>query len=127
MVFFGYIHNDLHAANVAIRDENNLDTKAVIIDFGLTRKLPTRPDNKLLFDQLLVSQLYALIEPCNENNCPDKTMVWPTCGFKGKKLEKLCDGLIATEIYSLRNNTSNIWESLLNAFEIESFEISITE
>ena len=110
MVYHGFLHNDLHVDNIAI---NVKTQKATVIDFGLTVQLPTPPDNKLLFDQLLLAQLYALIEPCNENNCPDKSQDWPNCGFEGNSLEKICDGPIVNQIYQIRNNKSKIW-NLLN-------------
>jgi serine/threonine protein kinase len=109
MVYHGYLHNDLHVDNIAL----NLQTKqATVIDFGLTVKLSYSPDNKLLFDQLLLAQLYALIEPCNKNNCPGDKEDWPSCGFNGDTLEEICDGPIANEIYTIRNNESRIWDTL---------------
>ena len=106
MVFHGYLHNDLHVDNIAVNVKTN---KATIIDFGLTMKLPNPPDNKLLFDQLLLAQLYALIEPCNENNFPvDKR----DCGLEEEVLSEICDGPIVEEIYAIRNDKSKIWYTL---------------
>ena len=93
-IYNGYIHNDLHVGNIA----KNLSQDAfVLIDFGFTQNIgdflkapgvsvgaPIQPvasnDRKrILFNQILIAQLYALIEHCNSNNYDVKCDDAPLC------------------------------------------------
>ena len=63
MVSIGLVHNDLHLQNIGALADGTM----VLIDFGLTQVIkPIMGDT--LFFQVVMAQLYALIDPCNSNN-----------------------------------------------------------
>lgn len=107
-IYNGYIHNDLHIGNIA----KNLNQNAfVLIDFGFTQnigdflKAPSvapgvsagahlQPvaDNdrkRILFNQILIAQLYALIEHCNSNNYDIDCIDAPLCTKKVPKCKRI--------------------------------------
>lgn len=110
-VFKGFVHNDIHTDNIAFNSKRN----PILIDFGLTVKIPT-PVNNIVFNQILISQLYAIIDPCNINNCPNysKKDLWPNCGWNSKFIGDICKegGFIIDTIYSLRQNNFSIYNKL---------------
>lgn len=112
MVSHGYLHNDLHIGNVAV----NIRTKmATVIDFGLTKKLETLPREEMLFNQIVLAQLYAILDPCNTNNCSLKSEEWPQC-YSDEYLSMICQGPISDEIYKIRTNESELWSTLKSTF-----------
>ena len=87
-VYNGFIHNDLHTGNIAKKYGSD---DFILIDFGFTQKIsslsplsppvldalgkPITSNQEIIFNQILIAQLYALVEHCNSNNfnikCPD--------------------------------------------------------
>lgn len=77
-IYNGCVHNDLHAGNIAKDMRGNF----ILIDFGLTQNIagilktpiisgqsiPPNNPIRVLFNQVLIAQLYALTEHCNRNN-----------------------------------------------------------
>ena len=77
-IYNGYVHNDLHAGNIA----KDMSGNFILIDFGFTQNIggflktpfvsgqPIISNNprRVLFNQVLIAQLYALTEHCNGNN-----------------------------------------------------------
>lgn len=99
MVKAGFLHNDLHIGNVAI---NASTREATVIDFGLTQKIEP-PEENIVINQIVLAQLYAIIDPCNKNNC-DEPDNWPEC-FSSDHVGSLChdEGPITIAIYNIRN------------------------
>lgn len=60
----GILHNDLHADNVMADDAG----RAVLIDFDLSSVIKP-PKDPAIEDQLVLAQLYALIDSCNSTTC----------------------------------------------------------
>lgn len=58
----GLLHNDLHQGNIG-----RLGGRMVMFDFGLTERIPVIQDDHV-FLQVVMAQLYALIEPCSKEN-----------------------------------------------------------
>ena len=104
-VYHGYVHNDLHWGNVAMHIDNE---EPVLIDFGLTQKMETSVE-VISFNQIVLSQLYALMDVCNTNNClPEHE--WPNCGMN---YGDICSNDIIVEtIYNLRNGRQELWNSI---------------
>lgn len=98
MVYYGYVHNDVHRGNVA---RCVTTREPILIDFGFTQKLGYIPD-RICFNQILMAQLYALMDACNVNNC-----------VSGDCAERLCqkEEPIAT-IYQLRQGQTYIYDQL---------------
>lgn len=63
MVSIGLLHNDLHLDHIGVLENGTM----VLIDFGQTQNIgPLMSDT--LFLQVVMAQLYALIDPCNFHN-----------------------------------------------------------
>ena len=93
MIDAGYVHNDLHLGNVAYA--NN---QALIVDFGFVEKI-----NKVtgtVRRQLIIAQLYALCDHCNDDN-----YVFVT-DEEGDEVTFGCE-FIAEHIYNLKRNEKN--------------------
>ena len=114
-VYNGFIHNDLHTGNIAKKYSSN---DFILIDFGFTQEIsrltppsapvldasgkPITSNQEIIFNQILIAQLYALVEHCNSNNfnikCPDapvcreKIQVCPkSTQFSKKNRKKVCN------------------------------------
>lgn len=103
LVGVGIIHNDLHTGNIG----RLMDGGMTIIDFGFTIKIDP-PKNKTIFSQLLMAQLYALIDPCNINNRVD--------------CDK--DSPIIDVIYYIRQNNQKYIDSLWNIAKLAQREFA---
>jgi hypothetical protein len=108
-VINGFVHNDIHTDNIAMNSRG----EPILIDFGLTVEIPT-PLDVITFNQILIAQLYAIVDPCNINNCPkySEKQKHPNCGFTSKHIGNLCQGHILDVIYHLRNNKSYMYDKL---------------
>lgn len=89
----GILHNDLHAGNVMANDAG----RAVLIDFDLSSVI--KPKDPAIEDQLVLAQLYALIDSCNSNTrmnicLEDEPEDQP--------------GTIASEIYAIRQRARKL-------------------
>ncbi len=113
-VYNGFIHNDLHTGNIAKKYRSD---DFILIDFGFTQEIsqltppvvpvvsvagasskPITSNQEIIFNQILIAQLYALVEHCNSNNfnikCPDapvckeKIQVCPKSAQNSKKKRK---------------------------------------
>jgi tRNA A-37 threonylcarbamoyl transferase component Bud32 len=90
MVHHGFLHNDLHVGNI-------MKTKAntpVIVDFDLMRKVRP-PYSKVIRDQLVMAQLYAIIDPANTHN-------HLSAKWLSHQTEQLVNGPIVDAIYKIR-------------------------
>jgi len=68
LVRAGILHNDLHVGNVGVvRSKTGRVTNVVIYDFGLAREIKP-PTDVVVFEQIVLAQLYAMADPCNINN-----------------------------------------------------------
>lgn len=69
----GFLHNDLHQANVMVKDG-----QALVIDIGMMRHMPISNSLKLdrdIMDCIFFAQTAALVDNCNENTkCPTQTI-----------------------------------------------------
>lgn len=64
----GLLHNDLHHGNMG-----RIDGRVRLIDFGLTKQIDP-PTDQTVYLQLVIAQLYALVDPCNTNNVQNLCM-----------------------------------------------------
>ena len=123
MVDHGYIHNDLHLGNVMI----NATGKITVIDFGFTVKMEHRPRDELVFNQIVISQLYSILDPCNFNNCfgSSKSERWPDCALSKGHLNTFCDSKeseLVNEIYRLKRGESLLWKTVSRADTLNNME-----
>ncbi len=89
MVAVGLIHNDLHLGNIG-----KLPDGMILIDFGLTEKIEGALMSDIVFLQVVLAQLYALIDPCNHNN-PGLSSDSEQCGETS---------VFVNYIYAIRNH-----------------------
>ena len=65
LVAVGLIHNDLHYGNIGKLPGK--DGQIVLFDYGLAQLIDP-PTHILVYAQIVMAQLYSLIDSCNNNN-----------------------------------------------------------
>ncbi len=96
MVDNGYVHNDLHVGNIA---QSRSTKRALLIDFGLVQEI--EKVSGTVRAQIILAQLYALVDPCNVNNVRSKFITQNT--RLNKWISSSCNNSIGTAIYAIRN------------------------
>ena len=89
MVDHGLLHNDLHVGNIM----RSRARTPVIVDFDLAKTV--RPPRGVVLDQLVLAQLYAIIDPANTHNHLSPKWLHHTT-------EALVNGPIVNTIYAIR-------------------------
>lgn len=92
MVHYGLLHNDLHVGNI-MKTKSNVP---VIVDFDLMQII-TPPRSLIVRKQLVMAQLYAIIDPANTHNHLGAKWLHHTT-------DKLVNGPIVDAIYEVRRS-----------------------
>jgi hypothetical protein len=109
MVSIGLMHNDLHLQNIGALADGTM----LLIDFGFTQSIkPIMCD--ILFLQVVMAQLYALIDPCNTNNitlndgqCDTSYIVDCIYDIRGHAK----DGILVKKLLEIREDTAALFNS----------------
>lgn len=112
-VYHGYIHNDLHIGNIAKKTSRT--NEPILIDFGLTQKIQP-PTNPVVFNQIVIAQLYALTDSCNQNNFSVDCEYAPKCDKLSDGIDDIynqCNSCIMDVIYDLRNGQTDLFSSIV--------------
>lgn len=101
MVDSGYVHNDLHKANIG---RSRATRRALLIDFSLVRKVGAL--SSVARAQVILAQLYALVDPCNTNNVGTKTIdaLTPLNSW----IAGSCVNAIGDAIYAIRHGNEPV-------------------
>jgi hypothetical protein len=110
MVSIGMLHNNLHLNHIGYLRDGTM----TLIDFEMTQIVKSPIINTTLFLQVVMAQLYALIDPCNSNNkldvmiC-DKSYIVDCINAIKKHKEN--DPIVA-ELLAIREDTIATFNSL---------------
>lgn len=92
-VAVGLIHNDLHQGNIGFTANKE---EMLMFDFGFSERIQPVKDD-VVYLQIVLAQLYALIDPCNENNMA----------------LNFCDDEIGKAVYAIRGHDTKVIKQFL--------------